>query len=350
MKTRIIGLHDLARLVARVGLNALMDGIIERLARAFADPAFDRRDLRARGGLHYESPHLGLLEWMPHLARGRSATIKMIAYHPDNPTAYALPTVLGHIGRYDVRTGHLVALIDGVFPTALRTGAASAVASRILALPASETLGLIGAGAQAVTQTHAISRVLPIRRVLAFDIDPRVSKSFPDRTRFLGLDVRAAPLAEVEQSADVLCTVTSVAVGAGPVIEGRRLKDHVHINAVGSDFSGKWEIPCDVLKASLVCPDFPAQAVVEGECQQLGPAEIGPDILNLASSPESYASWRERRTVFDSTGFALEDHVALDFLLDMIQTHELGSDLEIESIPDDAQNPYDFLGDSARAG
>ena len=52
METRIIGRHDLARLVNRVGLNALMDGIIDRLARTFADREFDRRDLRARGGLH----------------------------------------------------------------------------------------------------------------------------------------------------------------------------------------------------------------------------------------------------------------------------------------------------------
>jgi ornithine cyclodeaminase/alanine dehydrogenase-like protein (mu-crystallin family) len=350
METRIIGRHDLARLVDQVGLNILMDGIIDRLARAFADPEFDRRDLRARGGLHYESPHLGLLEWMPHVARGRSATIKIIAYHPDNPAAYTLPTVLGHIGRYDVRTGHLVALTDGVFLTALRTGAASAVASRILASPASETLGLVGAGAQAVAQAHAISRVLPIRRVLTFDIDQRASASFPERTRFLGLDVRAAPLEEVERSADVLCTVTSVAVGAGPVIEGRRLKDHVHINAVGSDFPGKWEIPYDVLKASLVCPDYPAQAVVEGECQQLQPAEIGPDILDLARSPGSYASWHEQRTVFDSTGFALEDHVALDFLLDMIQMHELGMSLRFENVSDDARNPYDFVVGSSGIG
>jgi L-lysine cyclodeaminase len=133
-----------------------------------------------------------------------------------------------------------------------------------------------------------------------------------------------------------------VAIGGGPVIEGCRLKDHVHINAIGADFPGKWEIPYDVLKTSLVCPDFRAQALIEGECQQLRPEEIGPEILDLAQAPESYSHWQYTRSVFDSTGFALEDHVALDFLLEACQMHELGQMLELENTSDDSRNPYVF--------
>jgi len=88
---------------------------------------------------------------------------------------------------YDVRDGHLIAVIDGVFATAVRTGAASAVASKLLAHPESKTLGLIGAGAMAVTQAHALSRIYDFDAVLIHDIDPAVEKTFAKRVSALGI-------------------------------------------------------------------------------------------------------------------------------------------------------------------
>ena len=72
-------------------------------------------------------------------------------------------------------------MIDGVLATAIRTGAASAVASKLMANPTSSTLGLIGCGTQAVTQLHAISLCFKIDRVLFYDIDPNASSSFEKR-------------------------------------------------------------------------------------------------------------------------------------------------------------------------
>ena len=75
----------------------------------------------------------------------------------------------------------------------------------------------------------------------------------------------------------------------------------------------------------MVCPDFPEQALVEGECQQLEKSEIGPDLLQLMQSTrQNIASWQSRQTVFDSTGMALEDHVALQIMLELVQEQELG--------------------------
>ena len=68
--------------------------------------------------------------------------VKLVGYNPANVEGVGLPTILSTISLYDVNTGHLRALCDGTFPTALRTGAASAVASRLLAHPDSRVLGL----------------------------------------------------------------------------------------------------------------------------------------------------------------------------------------------------------------
>ncbi|PTL83572.1 ornithine cyclodeaminase family protein [Vitiosangium sp. GDMCC 1.1324] len=343
LNTRVLGEQEMRRLVASVGLHVLLDETIAALERTLArfDPS--HTELRKRDGFQYQHPHPGVLEWMPVMEVGRQAVVKLVGYNPANVEGVGLPTILSTISLYDVTTGHLRALCDGTFPTALRTGAASAVASRILARPDSRVLGLVGCGAQAVTQTHALSRLFSLERVVVYDRRPETAHDFARRVDFLGLPVEAVPLEQVEREADILCTATSVEVGAGPVISGTHLKPHVHINAVGSDLPGKTELPRDFLLRALVCPDYLPQALVEGECQQLQPGDIGPSLFDLARTPELGRRHQGRPTVFDSTGFALEDQVVLEVLLTHAQNLGIGRMLQLESLADDPRDPYSFL-------
>lgn len=343
-RTLLLTPSDLRAIVNVVGIHELMDELILALTEALRtfDPGVT--EVRKRDGFTLAHPRKpGCLEWMPVMRRGDTVTVKMVGYSPSNQEEAGLPTVLATNSVHDVRTGHLLALMDGVFATALRTGAASAVASRCLASPDSQVLGLVGAGAQAVTQLHALSRVFPLERVLVYDIAPDAMESFPRRTAFLGLDVRPASLAELEAQSDILCTATSVAVGAGPVISGHSLKPHVHINAVGSDVTGKTELPLALLRRSLVCPDYPAQARLEGECQQLHPDQIGPDLVTLVKHPDEFEPWRRRSTVFDSTGYGVEDEVVTTLLLDHAGRLGLGTPVALESIGGDALDPYALM-------
>ena len=347
MNTLLLGPADLARLAREVGPDTIMDAVIDGVSRALGDAALDTADLVPRGGFHGVGADRGLIEWMPYRAAARrEVAVKVVSYQPDNPLRCDLPTILATVGLYDVATGHPLVLADGVFLTAVRTGAASAVASRILARPGSRTLGLIGAGAQAVTQAHALSRLFPIDTVLVYDVHPPAAASLGRRIRFLNLDVRVCPLDEVERSADILCTATTVAVGDGPVMAGTNLREHVHVNAVGADFPGKVEVPAHVLRAALVCPDFPAQAVIEGECQQLRASEIGPSLIDLARDPRRWTSARDRPTVFDSTGFALEDHAALTAIVDLATARGLGTRMPLVHCPADVRDPYDFSAEA----
>lgn len=343
MKTLLVTQADLRELVHEVGIDALMDQVIEAVEGAFR--AFDtsRTELRQRDGFTLRNARTGVLEWMPVMRQGETITIKVVGYNPLNPRRYGVPTIIATNSVYDCETGHLMAVVDGVLATALRTGAASAIASRHLADPDSGVVGLVGCGAQAVTQLHALSRVFRIQRVLAFDVDPVAQRSFPKRVGFLGLDVRAAPLETVEAEADILCTVTSVGVGEGPVLEDGRLRPWLHVNAVGSDLPGKVELPRSLLERSLVCPDFLPQALVEGECQQLRPEQIGPGIIEVVQHPERYGDWRKRSTVFDSTGFSLEDEAVTRVLTELARRHGLGMDVELECLAGDAMDPYDSL-------
>ena len=343
MKTAILTREDVRRIVAHVGLDALMDQMIDQLAEALRGFDERRHVVPMRDGFHYEDPDLGLVEWMPTLEMGRSATVKVVGYHPANPRQRELPTILSTISRYDTATGHLEGVCDATFLTALRTGAASAVASRVLARPDSRTLGLIGCGAQAVTHLHALSRVFPIERVLLYDSDPDVMSSFPTRA-YVGDGVLPAfeptALEAMADAVDILCTATSVGIGAGPVFAHAAPHPWLHVNAVGSDFPGKTEVPEALLRRSLVCPDCRAQALREGECQQLEATAVGPDLVELLRDPARFAADRQRTTVFDST-----------MLLEHARRLGIGTFVHLESIGGDAMDPYAFArGGAALVG
>ncbi len=272
-------------------------------------------------------------------------TIKVVGYHPSNPEQRNLPTILSTVSAYETETGHLAGLVDGTFMTALRTGAASAVASRRLAKPDSHVVGIVGCGAQAVTQLHALVRRFDIKQVLINDIDPTHMATFPSRVRPIlpdGVELREAPLGLLMQTADIVTTSTSVGIGQGPLFEDMETKPWLHINAVGSDFPGRIELPRALLQRSLVCPDHRDQAIKEGECQQLEPHEIGPSLAELVADEEDFEAHRFRTTVFDSTGWALEDRVGIQLLLDHANRLGLGLMIELEDISDDPLNPYQF--------
>ncbi len=350
LKTRVLSVADIRCIVEHMGLDALMDEMIARLSQAFEQ--FDPTEtiVPVRTGFNYHQPHVGLVEWMPLFQKYRQIVVKAVGYHPENPIQHALPTVLSTVSAYDPASGHLAAVMDGTFLTALRTGAASAIATRHLAKPDSCILGLIGAGAQAVTQLHALSRCFDLDQVLVFDSDPATTRSFAERVACLQLDpltIRPATVSEIVSTADILCTATSVEVGSGPVFTDQTIQPWLHINAVGADFPGKFEIPLSLLERGFVCPDFYEQAVLEGECQRLkDPRLIAPELYQVVQAPAQYRSYQGQLTVFDSTGFALEDQVALNMLLDYATELEVGTWIALESAFAEVKNPYSFITDA----
>ncbi|MEU5052129.1 ornithine cyclodeaminase family protein [Streptomyces sp. NPDC021096] len=354
MSTLILPASDIARIVQLVGRDALMDRMIDRMASGMA--ALGRGEVAPtppRGGFTRDSAGIGVIEWMPHHEPGKGMTLKTVGYTPANPLHHELPTILGTVTRFDDATGRLVALADGVVPTAIRTGAMSAVASRLLARPDSATVGLIGAGAQSVTQLHALTRVFDVRRVLVSDIEPEHAATFARRVAFLGrdLEIELVTASTVAAESDIICTATTVGVGEGPVLPDTAMREHVHVNAVGADLPGKTELPIGLLTRSLVTYDHLAQSRVEGECQQLPEDAVGPALASFCADPGSAVAWRGRSTVFDSTGFAFEDHLALDLFLELAIEYGLGHTVEVEYHPVDSLDPYPpLVGADSAAG
>jgi ornithine cyclodeaminase/alanine dehydrogenase-like protein (mu-crystallin family) len=341
LDTLLLSADDMRVLVDKIGRDRIMHRVINRLTedlcRIFRREAFLSPP---RAGFTREIPVPGVLEWMPHHRPGDSATIKIVSYSPANPVQFSLPTVQATIVRIDDRTGRMSVLADGLLATAIRTGAASAVASRVLAAPDSSVVGVVGTGVQAITQLHALSLLFPVTRVLVWDVVPEHLASFATRASFLKLDIKAARPEDILRQADIVCTATSVEVGTGPVVPNHGWKDHLHINAVGADLAGKTELPRRLLRRALVCPDHREQAMLEGECQQLRADEVGPSLDELCARPESFREAANRLTVFDSTGFALEDHSALDIFVEAAIELGVGIEVPFECHPEDPLDPY----------
>ena len=345
LETTVIARDDIATIINRVGLDRLMDEMIDRLRSAIISFDETTTRVRTRDGFHYTEPDLGLLEWMPVIQAGEATTIKVVGYHPNNPSSYNLPTILSTISVYETGSGHLAALADGTFLTALRTGAASAVASGVLARPDSHILGLVGCGAQSITQMHAIVRTFPIDQVYITDASPTNVATFETRAAEVlpdGVAVSAMPVEELMESSDIVCTSTSVGIGEGPLFGDLPTNPWLHINAVGSDFPGKVELPAAMLRRGLVCPDVREQAVKEGECQLLGAEEIGPSLAHVVAHPDAYRSWQDHLTIFDSTGWALGDQVAMQMLLEQATHTGVGTRIALEDISEDPLDPYDL--------
>lgn len=343
--TIVLSGNDVITITENFGLDNLMDLIIQNLTLAIEEYNTNFIDIPIRKGFNYNGKHPGLIEWMPVHQIGKEVTIKVVGYHPNNPNNYNLPTILSSISAYDTSTGHLRGIADGVFLTALRTGAASAVASRLMAKQDSTVLGLIGCGCQSIIQLHALSRVFDLQSVMIYDVDRSAMDSFLERIAPLNLNIQIifSNIEKIIADADIVCTETSLEVGEGPLFENLDSKNHLHINAIGSDFPGKIELPLDLLQKSYVCPDFIGQAKIEGECQQLDDTEIGLDWVQLTKRKNEYLHLKDVRTVFDSTGWALEDYVMMDLFLNLAEKFSVGTAFNIENVSEDAKNPYHFL-------
>lgn len=343
--TLLLSAADVNSIMNEYGKNRLMDDLIFRLINEFKNFNPEETIIPVRSGFNYNNENPGLVEWMPVYKKGEEVVIKVVGYHPQNPANFNLPTILSTISSYDTKTGHLKGLADGVLLTALRTGAASAVATKYLAHPESDTLGLVGCGAQCITQLHAISRLFPIKKVLIFDADVECMNSFESRIEILDLDIEivTSSIQNILTKSDIVCTATSIDVGEGPLFNDFDVKPHLHINAIGSDFPGKIELPLSLLRKCFVCPDFTKQAKIEGECQQLTDDEIGSDLVSVVQNYDAYQQNKNSLTVFDSTGLALEDQVVMDLFLDLANEFNIGKNISLENISKDVKNPYHFI-------
>jgi ornithine cyclodeaminase/alanine dehydrogenase-like protein (mu-crystallin family) len=226
-----------------------------------------------------------------------------------------LPAIQGLVALLSGEDGRLLAVLDSMELTAVRTAAATGVAARHLARADASTLAICGCGAQAAHQVRAVASVLGIRRVIAFDRDrPRAERWAGDLRGSTGLPVEIVGDARTAaRDADVLVTCTP---STEPILGVSDVRAGVFVAGVGADHPGKHELEPGLLAAGLLVVDSLEQAAAMGDLRhalQAGVlrredvhAELGEVVCGRKRGRRS----PDEVIVFDSTGVAIEDVAA----------------------------------------
>lgn len=267
----------------------------------------------------------GDLRAMPAYAVG-VAGVKWVNSHPHNPERYGLPSVMGLYILSDPATAFPLAVMDATLLTAMRTGAAAAIASKHLARPGARTLGLIGCGVQAWHLLDAHRAVLgPDLEVLAADVSADASERFARHTGGRAVSIEEAA------GCDIVCTATPC---RAPVVSRAWVRPGSHINAMGADAPGKQELDPAILRDARVVIDDWAQATESGEVNvPLHDGALTRDAIH-GTLGEILAGKRPGRgdaaiTVFDSTGLAVQDVAVARVIYEAARSRGVGTPLDL---------------------
>lgn len=244
------------RIISRDQISQLvpMHHAIDAVAQAFAQLAAGEAVVPQRQRVAVP-PVDGLALLMPaYLQASDALGVKLLTVFPQN-AASDLPTIQALVVLFDTATGTPLALMDGTYLTALRTGAASGVATQAMARDDAHTLALFGAGATALHQVLAICTVRSITRVLLVNRSADRAVQLAETLRGFGTpvppDVRVAPSVAIAlREADIVCLATAA---SAPLFDDADVRPGTHINGIGSYMPTMQELPgATVARARVV--------------------------------------------------------------------------------------------------
>jgi len=262
----------------------------------------------------------GVLGLMPgYVAKPERLGVKVLTVMPSN-FAKGLPSHQGMVMLFNTESGAAEGIIDAQTVTAIRTAAATAVATDVLARRDAKTLAFFGYGEQAETHYEALRRVRKFERLLLWGRDAKKAAAFASHYKSGPLPIEVVDTAEEAASrADVICTLTAA---IDPVLFGRWLKPGTHVNAVGSGTAREAELDIDAVKRARMFADnrdgvlgqsgeflrAKAAGAVD-DAHVLG--SVGDVIIGKIPGRQS----AEEITLFKSLGMAVEDLVSCEFVL-----------------------------------
>jgi ornithine cyclodeaminase/alanine dehydrogenase-like protein (mu-crystallin family) len=283
-----------------------MSDIIDALEVAFREKGAGRTEMPPKPGIHPGGGDNFIHAMPAYIPALRAAGIKWVSGFTEN-FKRGLPYISGLLILNDVETGIPVAVMDCVWITAMRTGAATALSARFLARPTSSTVGILGCGVQGRTNLEALKVLFPVKKVMAYDIDPEISRRYAVEmsTKF---DLDAMPAStprEAVQGCDIVVT-------AGPILKKplRTIREGwLDEGAFASlvDFDTYWH-PNAMKESTKFCTDDLAQLMHYkgiGYFQDIPP--IYADLGDLVVGKKAGREDGRERTMAANLGLAIDD-------------------------------------------
>ena len=261
----------------------------------------------ADGGFHIKAA--GLIGERSYFAAKTNANF------PDNPRRFGLPTIQGTVVLADASTGEPLAVMDSASVTALRTGAATAVAAKFLARREARTATIVGCGVQGEIQLAAIAAILPLQRAWVLDTDHARAEALAVRAEAsLGFHVEAGrDLRAALRDSDVCVTCTS---SRRAFLTATDVAPGTFIAAVGADNRGKQELESALVASATLVVDVFEQCAEIGELQHALAAglitrdRVHAELADVVAGRRPGRTRPDEITIFDSSGTALQDVAA----------------------------------------
>ena len=331
-----VSVDNMMRLVHSIGIEEML-----RDLASYVEDDFKRWELFDKTPRVASHSDVGVIELMP-TSDGEAYGFKYVNGHPKN-TSEGLQTVTAFGLLADVYTGYPVLLTEMTMLTALRTAATSAMAAKYLAPKGSDTMAMIGNGAQSEFQTLAMKAICGLKNVRLYDKDPAATEKCARNLAATGINVvRCASPEEAIEGAQILTTCTADKQYA-TILSDNMVGAGVHINAIGGDCPGKTELAAGILNRSDVFVEFPPQTRIEGEIQQMPEDFPVTELWEVISGNKQGRRDDKQITLFDSVGFAIEDFSALRYIRDRIKGTEFFIDLDMLADPDDPRDLFGML-------
>ena len=236
---------------------------------------------------------------------------------------------------FSAHTGELLAIIEADHLGAMRTGGTSAVATKYLARTNAQTVGLIGAGQQAVTQLMGVCTVRPITSVHVYSRKQPERELFcQEMARLLNIEVVSVNDARtVVRDADILITATTA---RDPVLHGEWLKLGCHINAIGSNWAQRRELDFSTLQRSIVIVTDSLEQAYKEAGDFVIPAEEGlfqwervHELHEIVADEGLQRETPDEITLYKGLGIALEDVVTAAHVYDLAVKQGVGEEVDL---------------------
>ena len=327
MPTRVLSPTEIRKLLP-------MDACVDLMAEALMTLGRDDAINPLRNGIRLPND-LGLLGMMPgYMEQPHTFGLKVVSVFPGNHGT-DFDSHQGVVVLFEVEHGFPVAILDASEITAIRTAAATGVATRLLAREDASDLAILGSGVQAKTHLEAMRVVRNIDRVRVYSPNAERLERFVTEARERhGIDVTATSSAQAAvDSADIICTTTSA---REPILMGQWIASGSHINAVGSSVRFTRELDTDAVVRSRLFVDrlesalneagdflFPKQEGAIDDGHIVG--EIGDILLGKLPGRES----PDEITLFKSLGLAVEDLAAADYVYKRAEAEGVGTTVDL---------------------
>ena len=293
-----------------------MKNAIEAMKKAFCLLSAGNVNVPLRMNLEIPEYNGGVLLMPIYAPEMKRVGLKFLSIFNDNPSK-GLPAIQALVFLMNAENGKPLALMDGSYLTALRTGAASGAVTDLLARKDSKVAAIFGAGVQGRTQLEAVCSVRSIEKAFIFDRKfERAQEYANEMSKNLSINVIVATSQKVLRQVDVICTATNSTV---PVFKDENLKHGIHINAIGAYQPPEREIPAETIIRSKLFVDYRKSCLAEAGDILIPLREnlikedhILGEIGDVISGSKIGRTSEVDLTLFKSVGNAILDLVAAD--------------------------------------